>query len=153
MTTVSTSTAPVPSSEIIKKTPVDNHPSTLVMPASVEESTPALPQVQGAVLPNNTPQSFFPNAEAQKAKLCVSDNDDENENLCCPITGEVMQNPVVTKAGISYEREAIIAWINKDGKDPSTREPMTVADLRPNLALKAIIEQRQAANNSKSPTV
>ncbi len=42
-----------------------------------------------------------------------------------------------TKTGKSYERYAILEHLNRQSTDPLTREPLTPADLRPNLGLKA----------------
>lgn len=51
-----------------------------------------------------------------------------------------MKEPVVAPSGYTYEREVIIRHINKNPTDPFTGEPLQVADLRPNRALKDAIE-------------
>ena len=56
------------------------------------------------------------------------------------ISFEVMHDPVTTKHGHSYERATIVEHLKRNPVDPLTREPLSVADLRPNLAL------RQACN-------
>lgn len=48
----------------------------------------------------------------------------------------VMHDPVVTKTGNSYERSTMLEHLKRSPTDPLTREPLTVRDLRPNLALK-----------------
>lgn len=60
----------------------------------------------------------------------------------CPITHEVMQDPWVDNSGFSYEKTAILQWLNM-GKDtsPVSRQAVQISDLRPNLALKAVIEK------------
>ncbi|CAK7243365.1 MAG: hypothetical protein STHCBS139747_004884 [Sporothrix thermara] len=57
------------------------------------------------------------------------------------ITFGIMVDPVVTKTGKSYERAAILEHLRRQSTDPLTREPLTVADLRPNLALRAACEE------------
>jgi STIP1 family protein 1 len=52
------------------------------------------------------------------------------------ITFEVMHDPVVTKNGRSYERATLIEHLKRSPTDPLTRETLTIADLRPNIALK-----------------
>ncbi|KAK5157642.1 hypothetical protein BJ546DRAFT_968079 [Cryomyces antarcticus] len=52
------------------------------------------------------------------------------------ISFEVMHDPVMTKTGHSYERSTLIEHLKRSPTDPLTREPLTVNDLRPNLALK-----------------
>ncbi|KAL9090522.1 MAG: hypothetical protein Q9165_005283 [Trypethelium subeluteriae] len=57
------------------------------------------------------------------------------------ITFEVMNDPVVTKNGQSYDRTTIIEHLKRSPYDPLTREPLTINDLRPNLALRSAIEE------------
>lgn len=52
------------------------------------------------------------------------------------ITFEVMSDPVCTKNGRSYERATIIEHLKRSATDPLTREPLTISELRPNIALK-----------------
>jgi hypothetical protein len=58
----------------------------------------------------------------------------------CPITQEIMLDPVIlTSSGHTYEREAIMQWVNQNGTDPLTREAVSVHQLIPNRALKDTI--------------
>ncbi|CAK7566083.1 MAG: hypothetical protein SEPTF4163_004017 [Sporothrix epigloea] len=57
------------------------------------------------------------------------------------ITFGIMVDPVVTKTGKSYERAALLEHLRRQSTDPLTREPLTEADLRPNLALRAACEE------------
>lgn len=52
----------------------------------------------------------------------------------------VMHDPVVTKTGNSYERSTILEHLKRSPTDPLTREPLTIDELRPNLALKQACE-------------
>jgi Mg-chelatase subunit ChlD len=63
------------------------------------------------------------------------------KNFICPITQEVMKDPVVGPDGMTYEREAITNWLKKHKASPITRQPMDVLQLVPNRALKAMIEE------------
>ena len=58
-------------------------------------------------------------------------DEDENEDLICPITCEPIFDPVITNDGHVYEREAIIKWIFEHGTNPLTRRPLTIHDLKP----------------------
>lgn len=63
-----------------------------------------------------------------------------------PVTFSVMHDPVTTKNGISYERATIMEHLKRSKRDPLTGEPMTVADLRPNLGLRSALEEFLGGN-------
>ena len=50
-----------------------------------------------------------------------------------------MIDPVVGSDGYTYERNAITTWLAQHATSPQTRQPMTVANLAPNWALKHLI--------------
>ena len=61
--------------------------------------------------------------------------------LCCGISFELLQNPVITPSGITYERKNIEEHLKRVGLfDPATRTPLTTKQLIPNLAMREIIE-------------
>jgi len=59
----------------------------------------------------------------------------------CPITHELMVDPVIDPDGNSYERKAIEDWLRQNGTSPITRTNLSAADLRPNRALKQAIDE------------
>ncbi|KAF2197266.1 U-box-domain-containing protein [Delitschia confertaspora ATCC 74209] len=63
------------------------------------------------------------------------------------ITFEIMHDPVVTKTGQSYERATIIEHLKRSPTDPLTREPLTVAELRPNIQLREACHEFIEANS------
>jgi hypothetical protein len=68
------------------------------------------------------------------------------EEFICPITQELMTDPVVTRYGQSYERGSIVEWISK-GKDcPLTRQPLTLSGIITNHALRSQIRRWQVKN-------
>jgi Mg-chelatase subunit ChlD len=79
------------------------------------------------------------------------------EEFYCPVCYDLMTDPVVDTNGNTYERHAIEAWINTNGTSPTTRQPLSLTDLRPNRTLldmiTSAIQQRaveQAAANATS---
>lgn len=73
----------------------------------------------------------------------------EYDELLCPITREIMKDPVIAADGYTYDRSAICSWL-ESGKD---RSPMTNAvlahkNLTPNRTLKMVI-QKQLDQTSK----
>ena len=66
----------------------------------------------------------------------------------CPITLTIMSDPYSDIDGITYEKEAIIMWITHNNTSPVTRNPMSIASLTPNRALKDAIENYLGKTNS-----
>ena len=63
-----------------------------------------------------------------------------NEYLC-PITHELMRDPVCVSDGYSYERRAIEAWLAKKQSSPMSNSSITGTQLYANKILKMLIEQ------------
>ncbi|KNC48545.1 tetratricopeptide repeat (TPR)-/U-box domain-containing protein [Thecamonas trahens ATCC 50062] len=56
------------------------------------------------------------------------------EALCCPISFELMVDPVVLPSGVTYARASIDELLALGGsQDPMTREPISAASITPNL--------------------
>lgn len=62
------------------------------------------------------------------------------EDHFCPITLEVMRNPVVASDGVSYERTAITEWLATNGTSPLHGHALSNKTVFPNQALKRLIE-------------
>eukprot|EP00210_Caulerpa_lentillifera_P006949 g6644.t1 len=76
------------------------------------------------------------NDKEQKAVMTVVE-----ECIYCPITFEVMKDPVIAADGHTYERRAIEQWLRRKQESPVTRQPISSTLLTPNLAIKHIITQ------------
>ena len=63
------------------------------------------------------------------------------EAFMCPITSELMADPVSTADGFSYEREAITTWLEEHSTSPLTNEPLKHRELIPNMALRSAIQE------------
>ncbi|KCV70688.1 hypothetical protein H696_03042 [Fonticula alba] len=126
--------------------------------------------------PQGQPGAFSPHdlAVAAAAALPVSASPSmdavDSQNLICPITQEIMTDPVVALDGHTYERSAIQTWFatsglvqppaggSADGEDPApkavispfTREKLASPSLVPNLRLRTII--REANEGSQPPS-
>jgi hypothetical protein len=48
-----------------------------------------------------------------------------NDSICCPITQEVMTDPVLTIDGYTFERSAITIWLETNSDCPLSRQPLT----------------------------
>lgn len=60
-------------------------------------------------------------------------------DLTCPITTTLFVDPVVAADGNSYERNAIMSWIEKRATSPLTGEDLDHTLLIPNKALKRLV--------------
>ena len=78
------------------------------------------------------------------------EDDPEIQSFICPITQNIMSNPVITKYGISYEKEAIEKWLEKHNTDPLSGQPLNKNEIFPNYALKnAIIDYIKKKEETK----
>ena len=69
------------------------------------------------------------------------------ESFICPITSEIMADPVSTADGFSYEREAITEWFAGGNKtSPITGAPLEHQHMVPNHALRSAIQEFVNAN-------
>eukprot|EP00521_Asterionellopsis_glacialis_P014571 CAMPEP_0195293276 /NCGR_PEP_ID=MMETSP0707-20130614/12087_1 /TAXON_ID=33640 /ORGANISM="Asterionellopsis glacialis, Strain CCMP134" /LENGTH=289 /DNA_ID=CAMNT_0040353953 /DNA_START=202 /DNA_END=1071 /DNA_ORIENTATION=+ len=59
--------------------------------------------------------------------------------FCCPLTLDVMMDPVLDREGNTFEREAVVAWLQKNKTSPISREPLNESMLVPNIALREMI--------------
>ena len=57
----------------------------------------------------------------------------------CPITAEIMTDPVSTVDGFTYEREAITEWLRTKDTSPFTGATLESKALIPNLSLRSMI--------------
>ncbi|XP_069030628.1 WD repeat, SAM and U-box domain-containing protein 1 isoform X1 [Embiotoca jacksoni] len=75
--------------------------------------------------------------EEMKSDSVCSGTPDE---FLCPITRELMREPVIAADGYSYEREAIESWIStRNRSSPMTNLPLLTTLLTPNHTLKMAI--------------
>jgi hypothetical protein len=62
------------------------------------------------------------------------------DDFYCPISGDLMVDPVSDPAGHTYEKDQIIRWLHMKQTSPITNLPLLEAELSPNLAMKRSIE-------------
>ncbi|KAJ6410195.1 hypothetical protein OIU84_009651 [Salix udensis] len=70
----------------------------------------------------------------------------------CPITLEIMVDPVIVATGQTYERESIQKWLNSNHRTcPKTGQNLDHLSLASNFALKNLIQQWCEKNNYELP--
>ena len=61
------------------------------------------------------------------------------DDFICPITAEIMTDPVSTSDGFTYERAAITEWLRTKDTSPKTGATLESTTLYPNLSLRSVI--------------
>ena len=76
------------------------------------------------------------------------------DDYICPITAEIMTDPVCTSDGFTYERTAITEWLLTKDTSPRTGATLESKTLIPNLSLRSMIRaftDTSAAISTASP--
>jgi len=71
-------------------------------------------------------------------------------DLTCPLSQEIMTDPVIAADGHTYERAMIAEWLRVNPSSPLTREPLTSTQLIPNHTLKKVIEEWNLQTSPRS---
>jgi Mg-chelatase subunit ChlD len=75
------------------------------------------------------------------------------DSITCPITGEVMKDPVQGNDGHTYERTAIIEWLSRNPISPQTRAAMQPSDLKMNANIRFLCDKYHDGSLSGSTAV
>lgn len=69
----------------------------------------------------------------------------------CPISMQIMKDPITVCTGITYDRDSMEKWIYSCGKNscPATMQVMSNYDMTPNHTLRRLIQGWCIANSSK----
>jgi hypothetical protein len=70
----------------------------------------------------------------------------------CPITNDIMREPVIDADGHTYEWSAILHWLQMNPRSPITRRPMSVDELKSNRALAEAIGRWQRRSDVTIPS-
>ena len=81
------------------------------------------------------------NTVLEENDLLVENEDDAPVDYYCPITSELMDDPVFTCDGQTYSREGIEDWFEYSSISPNTGEELANKKLTPNYHLKSRIDQ------------
>ena len=73
------------------------------------------------------------------------------DDYVCPITAEIMTDPVCTVDGFCYEREAITEWLRTKDTSPSTGATLESKKVIPNISLRSIIRSFTEARATAAP--
>ena len=88
-----------------------------------------------------------------RLQLIVPVKHDDDHSVCsdrdaslpraflCPITRDVMYEPVLDGEGNTYERSALLTWLSEHNTSPVSRQPLTARMVTPNNALRETIHE------------
>jgi hypothetical protein len=100
------------------------------------------------------PQERTPLGQAHSATADAARGEQRLENVArnflCPITLEVMDDPVICPEGHSFERRAIMQWLTHSETNPVTRNHLTEGLLFPNRALRESIATYYKAGGGRA---
>jgi len=101
----------------------------------------------GVEWPRGQGKSLAHGAESQESEeiarlsnLCSSSTNIPKAFLC-PISHDVMQDPVVAGDGHTYDRSSISQWLLRSSKSPMTGEILENNSLLPNFTLRSMIKE------------
>ncbi|CAA7052280.1 unnamed protein product [Microthlaspi erraticum] len=99
---------------------------------------------------------------SEKAVTTINDDDSKNseeeeltipEDFLCPISLELMKDPVIVSTGQTYERSYIQRWIDCGNlRCPKTQQKLENFTLTPNYVLRSLISQWCTKHNIESKT-
>ncbi|XP_051120521.1 U-box domain-containing protein 13-like [Andrographis paniculata] len=122
---------------------------------SIEKMSMLLKKVKDFVLTVN------PNIDSEKsAPASSSSAEGSHKNLVipddfrCPISLELMKDPVIVSTGQTYERSCIEKWLEAGHNTcPKTQQTLTSTAITPNYVLRSLIAQWCEANGIEPPKI
>ncbi|PAN26269.1 hypothetical protein GQ55_4G370900 [Panicum hallii var. hallii] len=115
----------------------------------VEEMSSLLKKLKDCVITEKAPAPETLTARSASIKHRSPIIPDE---FRCPISLELMQDPVIVSSGQTYERSCIQKWLDSGHKTcPKTQQPLSHTSLTPNFVLKSLIAQWCEANGIELP--
>ena len=130
------------------------------VPATVPAHTPVTvavevtPVVAAAPIAMSAPG--LPGPSAQRSLL--KSFEELPEDFVCPITQELMQDPVFASDGHTYERSALVCWLKVKNTSPKTGMELEHAMVFPNHMARSMIrewqetQERTAVDVTRSPS-
>ena len=92
-----------------------------------------------------TEKMSITNAKPSAAADNVAEEDNTPDAICCPITQEIMIDPVfLVGDGHTYEREAITTWLEQNNTSPLTNEILPDCTLIANHVVKKMVAEWRA---------
>ncbi|XP_055338095.1 WD repeat, SAM and U-box domain-containing protein 1-like [Paramacrobiotus metropolitanus] len=103
----------------------------------------------GAAADVEPPVTITQAVNDNKIQLEFLDDDNAPSEFLCPVTNEIMRDPVIALDGISYEKTALEAWFKKgNSTSPTTNTILSSQLFIPNVNLKLLIDRWHVTRKS-----
>jgi hypothetical protein len=83
--------------------------------------------------------SLYHHSTNKQKNMNFATNEAPPTHFLCPLTGKLMSDPVMSMYGTSFERQAILAWLDNNNKCPVTGKPLKLEGLISNKSLQSLI--------------
>ncbi|CAK8697417.1 unnamed protein product [Clavelina lepadiformis] len=114
----------------------------VVQSLAAKNSSVATTTTQDFLNPSNTPVKVTDVRPANEGEV--------PDQYLCPISRDIMSNPVIAADGFTYERRMIEAWFLKGNvTSPLSNKQLTNKKLTPNQTLRSLIEEFREKRQSK----
>ena len=102
----------------------------------------------GVGVPADDASRIVAAASASSASAAATSGGDHPESLCCPISMELMDCPVIAADGNTYDRSSIEDWFSR-GKEtsPLTGAPLAHLGLTPNNLVRSMVSEYRDASS------
>ena len=101
------------------------------------DDEPEAVQLGSVLTPTAHADAAAPTEASQK--LAAEEDVPIPAEYICPITSDIMGDPVFTADGHTYEREAIALWLTKNDTSPLTGATLKTSDLIPNFTMRSLV--------------
>jgi len=113
--------------------------------AAAEAARAVAKRVEARVAAEEAAQAAATAAEAAAAAAAAAAADDDvPDEYICPITAEIMSDPVCLSDGFTYERAAIAQWLEGHDTSPKTGATLEHKHFFPNTSLRIMINNYRA---------
>ncbi|TKY67344.1 U-box domain-containing protein 13 [Spatholobus suberectus] len=127
--------------------------------AHIEKMSMLLKKIKDYVQTENLDKDDNLGGKDISSKVCGLGTNEKNhqapvipDDFRCPISLELMKDPVIVSTGQTYERACIEKWLQAGhGTCPKTRQTLTSTVLTPNYVLRSLIAQWCEANGIEPP--
>ncbi|XP_027087127.2 U-box domain-containing protein 13-like [Coffea eugenioides] len=119
---------------------------------SIEKMSMVLKKIKDFVQTENPDSDLPSSCSAQLSSEGNHKSPFIPDDFRCPISLELMRDPVIVSTGQTYERSCIEKWLEAGhGTCPKTRQALTSTAVTPNYVLRSLIAQWCEANGIEPP--